>query len=170
MQQYQRPAAELEAIMGYEESLASIERLYGREAARDLAEFLSTMEPISAEEKEQKMAALRRMAQMSRQNETAKSIVLRFLRSAEREHPEAAETFRAYYLEGPKRSAAELSKALFVDVNTIHRRNRRVLEDMLPAAFGLGGVFSSRETEGSGVTATEKPTEPPETAHTTTGK
>lgn len=127
------------------ETWATGDREWGKATA-----YLDALEPIGAEEKARRVAALRAVAQMSREDSTARAFILRLLQCVEREHPEAAATFRAYYLEGRHQSAREMGDVLCMDTTTVHRHNRRILEAMLPAAFGLAGIFQpakGRENE-----------------------
>ena len=60
--------------------------------------------------------------------------------------PQEAATFRAFYLDGEtKPTARQVGRSLCMDKTSVFRHNRRVLKAMLPAVFGLDGLFQSAE-------------------------
>ena len=120
---------------------------------RGLSVYLNGLERLKPEQEARRIAALRNLAERARENAAARGAVERLLTFAAQRHPEEVQTFRACYLDGEKRdSARQIGRRLCMDLCTVHRHNRRILGAMLPAAFGVCGVFQSgserEEAEG----------------------
>ena len=82
------------------------------------------------------------LAELSRENSAARSIVEKLLDAVNIKHSEEAIAFRAYYLDGKKKpTARQISRRLYIDVRTVYKYNRRILIAMLPVAFGVYGLF-----------------------------
>lgn len=63
--------------------------------------------------------------------------------------PSEVETFRACYLDGDQReSARKIGRRLHMDICTVHRHNRRVMEALLAHVFGIYGLFQDRAGRG----------------------
>ena len=126
----------------------------GGERARVIAGYLAGLEELTPEQMGERVAALRRLADKARENAAARVVVKRLLTVCKRGLPDEAATFRACYLDGDERpSARQVGRRLCLDIRSVHRHNRRVLETMAPAAFGIYGVFqtdSERERERAG--------------------
>ena len=59
--------------------------------------------------------------------------------------PSEVETFRACYLDGHRReSARQIGRRLHIDTSTVHRHNRRVMDEILVYVFGIYGVFQNK--------------------------
>ena len=120
---------------------------------RGVSAYLNGLERLEPEQEARRVAALRDLAERARGNAAARGVVEQLLTFAAQRHPEEAQTFRACYLDGAKRpSARQIGRRLCMDSCTVHRHNRRILGAMLPAAFGVYGVFQSgseqEEAEG----------------------
>lgn len=99
---------------------------------------------------------MRALAELARGNHIAYACTERLLQCVERKLPDEAITFRMYYLTEDKRQTAkEVGRRLFIDHRTVYRHNRRVLMAMLPAAFGVDGVFRSMADIPVGKAATD---------------
>ena len=104
---------------------------------------LAGLREVEPEARENRIAFLRALTELARENNIARAWIERLLQRVERRLPDEAITFRACYLEGDERQTAkEVGRRLFIDHRTVYRHNRRVLRAMLPAAFGVDGVFS----------------------------
>lgn len=103
---------------------------------------LSGITEAGKEGRENRIAFLRALAGLARENDVARAAVVRLLDGVGRKLPEEAETFRAYYLEGnTHQTARQVGRRLCMDVRTVYSHNRRVLKAMLPLAFGIDGLF-----------------------------
>ena len=110
------------------------------EAARHL---LSILSEHGKEGHENRIALLRALAELARENNRARNALEPMLSHIEGRMPEEVKTFRAVYMEGASRlSGREIGRRFCMDARTVHRHNRRVLEAMLPLAFGIDGIFS----------------------------
>ena len=118
------------------------ELMTSREWLRD---FFSGVRELTAEEKAERVQLLRKIAERARTDSAARLDVENWLQQASLDLPEEAAAFRAHYLEGL--TARQISRALCMDKRTVHRHARRVLEAMLPVAFGLDGLFSEARRE-----------------------
>lgn len=85
---------------------------------------------------------LRAVARAARGNTAARAYIERLLEAPAKHFPEHAATFRATYLDGETRpSPRQLARRFHIDLSTVTKRNRHIFEAMLPAAFGVYGVF-----------------------------
>ena len=109
-------------------------------AARHL---LSMLSEHGKEGHENRIALLRALAELGRENNRARNALEFMLSHIEERMPDEVKTFRAVYMEGATRlSGRKIGRRFCMDARTVHRHNRRVLEAMLPLAFGLDGIFS----------------------------
>ena len=111
------------------------------QADLEALELIRNLEPAGKEAIGRRVAVLRGIAGQARENETARRTFAKLLGIVENALPEEAASFRAYYLDGEKRSARSVSRSLCLDVTTLHRHNRRIFEAMLAYFFGIYGVF-----------------------------
>ena len=108
--------------------------------------FFSGVTELTTEEKTRRVALVRSVAERARDNAEARSTVERWLEQVEPDMPQEAATFRAFYLDGEtKPTARQVGRSLCMDKTSVFRHNRRVLKAMLPAVFGLDGLFQSAE-------------------------
>ena len=125
----------------------------GAERGKVIAEYLEELEELTPGQKAQRVKLLRAIAGKARENAAARDFIERLLTVCVKKLHDEPKTFRAAYLDGDARpSARQLSRRLCLDIRSVHRHNRRVLEAMLPPAFGVYGVFqtdSEREQGGS---------------------
>lgn len=126
----------------------NVEQKEMREAKSDFEEVHEALETLSAiweageEGQKNRIASLRALAELARENAAARSIVEKLLDAVGGKRPEEAAVFRAYYLEGKKMpTARQIARRLCMDVRTVHRYNRRILIAMLPVTFGVEGLF-----------------------------
>lgn len=118
-------------------------------AERETLELVGSLEPAGKEAINRRVAILRGIAGQARENETARRTLAQLLDIVSGSLPEEADSFRAYYLNGEKRSARSVSHSLCLDMTTLHRHNRRIFEAMLSPFFGVYGIFlTEREHEG----------------------
>ena len=105
-------------------------------------EALGTIWETGEKGQNYRIAFLRALAELSRENSAARSIVEKLLDTVNIKHSEEAIAFRAYYLDGKKKpTARQISHRLYIDVRTVYKYNRRILIAMLPVAFGVYGLF-----------------------------
>lgn len=124
------------------------EQAAGAERGKVIAEYLEGLEELTPGQKAQRVELLRAIAGRARENAAAHDFIERLLAVCVKKLPDESETFRAVYLDGNTRpSARQVCRRLCFDIRTIHRHNRHVLEAMLPAAFGVYGVFQT-DSEG----------------------
>ena len=114
--------------------------------------LLDSMEEIGPERRRELVAIVRALAELSRENSVAREYLERRLVGVAHSLPSEVETFRAYYLNGCRpESARQIGRRLHIDTSTVHRHNRRVMEELLVYVFGIYGVFqdktSGRECE-----------------------
>lgn len=125
------------------------------EEVRRVWAFLSGLQGIGPEGRENRIACLRALAEIARENATARSAVTRWLDEVEYKLPEEAITFRLYYLEGDARpSIKQLARCLYISTSTVNRHNKRILEAMLPLVFGIDGIFQTDEERENAQKAT----------------
>ena len=111
--------------------------------------LLDSMEEIGPERRRELVAIVRALAELSRENSVAREYLERRLVGVARSLPSEVETFRAYYLDGDQReSARQIGRRLHIDTSTVHRHNRRVMEELLVYVFGIYGVFQDRAGRG----------------------
>lgn len=109
-----------------------------------MREFFSGHRELTPEEKGQRTAAIRSIAERSREDAAARSCTEWLVDQVEPELPMEAQAFRAYYLDGANRpTARQVGRALSMDKRSVHRCICRTLEAMLPLAFGLDGLYTA---------------------------
>lgn len=107
--------------------------------------LLDSMEEIGPERRRELVAIVRALAELARGNRVAREYLERHLAAVSRSLPSEVETFRAYYLNGCRpESARRIGRRLHIDTSTVHRHNRRVMEDLLVYVFGIYGVFQDK--------------------------
>lgn len=112
------------------------------EEAHEALEALSAIWEEGEEGQRNRIAFLRALAELARENAAARLIVEKLLNLVGGKRPEEAAVFQAYYLEGEKKpTARQIARRLCMDVRTVRRYNRRILIAMLPVAFGVYGLF-----------------------------
>lgn len=128
---------------------------FNPERVRSAVKVLVGLREVDPEARENRIAFLRALAELARENNIARICIERLLQRVERRLPDEAVTFRACYLEeGGRKTAKEVGRRLFIDYRTVYSHNRRVLMAMLPAAFGVDGVFSLMADIPTGKTTT----------------
>lgn len=111
--------------------------------------LLDSMEEIGPERRRELVAIVRALAELSRENSVAREYLERRLEAVARSLPDEVETFRACYLDGHRReSARQIGRRLHIDMSTVHRHNRRVMEALLVYVFGIYGVFQEKASRG----------------------
>lgn len=112
------------------------------EEVHEALETLGAIWEAGEEGQKNRIAFLRALAELTRENAAARSIMEKLLDAVSGKRPEEVAVFRAYYLEGKKKpTARQIARCLCMDVRTVHRYNRRILIAMLPVAFGVEGLF-----------------------------
>ena len=111
--------------------------------------LLDSMEEIGPERRRELVAIVRALAEFARENSVAREYLERRLVGVAHSLPSEVETFRACYLDGDQReSARKIGRRLHMDICTVHRHNRRVMEALLVHVFGIYGVFQDRADQG----------------------
>ena len=111
--------------------------------------LLDSMEEIGPERRRELVAIVRALAELARDNRVAREYLEQRLVSVAHSLPSEVETFRACYLDGGQReSARKIGRRLHMDICTVHRHNRRVMEALLVHVFGIYGVFQNRAGRG----------------------
>ena len=111
--------------------------------------LLDSMEEIGPERRRELVAIVRALAELARENRVAREYLERRLVGVAHSLPSEVETFRACYLDGGQReSARKIGRRLHMDICTVHRHNRRVMEALLVHVFGIYGVFQDRAGRG----------------------
>ena len=111
--------------------------------------LLDSMEEIGPERRRELVAIVRALAELARENSVAREYLERRLVGVAHSLPSEVETFRACYLDGDQReSARKIGWRLHMDICTVHRHNRRVMEALLAHVFGIYGVFQDRAGRG----------------------
>ena len=111
--------------------------------------LLDSMEEIGPERRRELVAIVRVLAELARENRVAREYLERRLVGVAHSLPSEVETFRACYLDGGQReSARKIGRRLHMDICTVHRHNRRVMEALLVHVFGIYGVFQNRAGRG----------------------
>ena len=111
--------------------------------------LLDSMEEIGPERRRELVAIVRALAELARENSVAREYLERRLVGVSHSLPSEVETFRACYLDGDQReSARKIGRRLHMDICTVHRHNRRVMEALLAHVFGIYGVFQDRAGRG----------------------
>ena len=124
----------------------TVEELKQMEESQHL---LDSMEEIGPERRRELVAIVRVLAELARENRVAREYLERRLVGVAHSLPSEVETFRACYLDGGQReSARKIGRRLHMDICTVHRHNRRVMEALLAHVFGIYGVFQNRAGRG----------------------
>nr|WP_300168564.1 hypothetical protein [uncultured Flavonifractor sp.] len=111
--------------------------------------LLDSMEEIGPERRRELVAIVRALAELAQENSVAREYLERRLVGVAHSLPSEVETFRACYLDGDQReSARKIGRRLHMDICTVHRHNRRVMEALLAHVFGIYGVFQDRAGRG----------------------
>lgn len=113
-----------------------------------MRDFFSTHRELTPEEKRQRTAAIRGIAERSREDAAARSYTEWIVEQIKSELPMEAQVFRACYLGGASRpTARQVGHDLNMDKRSVYRCICRVLDAALPLVFGLGGLYAicSRE-------------------------
>ena len=111
--------------------------------------LLDSMEEIGPERRRELVAIVRVLAELARENRAAREYLDRRLVGVAHSLPSEVETFRACYLDGDQReSARKIGRRRHMDICTVHRHNRRVMEALLAHVFGIYGVFQDRAGRG----------------------
>ncbi len=110
-----------------------------------LKNFFSSHAELTIQEKDERIAVLRGIANRAREDAAARSFMEWLVQQAETELPAEARVFKAYYLDGL--TARQAGRALHMDKRSVHRCNRRIMEAMLPLAYsGWTGCIKRRES------------------------
>lgn len=132
-------------------------KVAGAERGKVIAEYLEGLEELTPGQKAQRVKLLRAIAGKARENAAARDFIESLLTVCVKKFPDESETFRAVYLDGDTRpSARQVGRRLCLDRRTVHRHNRHILEAMLPAAFGVYGVFQTDSERERGNSMTEQ--------------
>ena len=122
--------------------------LYTAEDLKQIGEtwkMLGRLEEIGPARRRELVVMVRALAERARENRVAREYLERHLVAVSRSLPSEVETFRACYLDGHRReSARRIGRRLHIDTSTVHRHNRRVMEDLLVYVFGIYGVFQDK--------------------------
>ena len=122
--------------------------LYTAEDLKQMGEtwkLLDRLEEIGPTRQRELVVMVRALAERARENRVAREYLERHLVAVSRSLPSEVETFRACYLDGHRReSARRIGRRLHIDTSTVHRHNRRVMEDLLVYVFGIYGVFQDK--------------------------
>ncbi|MBS5136138.1 MAG: hypothetical protein KHZ05_12000 [Oscillospiraceae bacterium] len=122
--------------------------LYTAEDLKQMGEtwkMLGHLEEIGPARRRELVVMVRALAERARENRVAREYLERHLVAVSRSLPSEVETFRACYLDGHRReSARRIGRRLHIDTSTVHRHNRRVMEDLLVYVFGIYGVFQDK--------------------------
>lgn len=107
------------------------------EAIQKAEDFFAGLREPGPDGEACRLFCLRALADLSRENTAARSIIGELLDAVTGELPGEAETFRAYYLEGnTKPSARQIARRLYMDRATVFNHTRRIFAAMPPFAFG----------------------------------
>ena len=122
--------------------------LYTAEDLKQMGEtwkMLGHLEEIGPARRRELVVMVRALAERARENRVAREYLERHLVAVSRSLPSEVETFRACYLDGHRReSARRIGRRLHIDTSTVHRHNRRVMEDLLVYVFGIYGGFQEK--------------------------
>lgn len=122
--------------------------LYTAEDLKQMGEtwkMLGHLEEIGPARRRELVVMVRALAERAKENRVAREYLERHLVAVSRSLPSEVETFRACYLDGHRReSARRIGRRLHIDTSTVHRHNRRVMEDLLVYVFGIYGVFQDK--------------------------
>lgn len=113
-----------------------------------MREFFFTHRELTPEEKQQRTAAIRSIAERSRADAAARSYTEWIVEQIKPGLPMEAQVFQACYLDGANRpTARQVGHDLNMDKRSVYRCIRRLLDAALPLVFGLGGLYASRSRE-----------------------
>ena len=125
--------------------------LYTAEDLKQMGEtwkLLDRLEEIGPTRQRELVVMVRALAERARENRVAREYLERHLVAVSRSLPFEVETFRACYLDGDQRESARKIGRRHMDICTVHRHNRRVMEALLAHVFGIYGVFQDRAGRG----------------------
>lgn len=103
----------------------------------ELIKQLETAELCTPEAREDQLRAVRTLAERARQSAVVRRELARMLEGVSDQ--DAAEVFRAYYLEG--QSARDLASHFFVDKRTVFKQLLRVCDQLRIMLFGVDALF-----------------------------
>lgn len=107
-----------------------------------MREFFSTHRELTPAKKQQRTAAIRSIAERSREDADARSYTEWIVEQIKPALPMEAQVFRAYYLNGTSRpTARQVGHDLNMDKRSVYRCIRRLLDTALPLVFGLDGLY-----------------------------
>ena len=125
--------------------------LYTAEDLKQMGEtwqLLDRLEEIGPARRRELVVMVRALAERAKENRVAREYLERHLAAVSRSLPFEVETFRACYLDGDQRESARKIGRRHMDICTVHRHNRRVMEALLVHVFGIYGVFQDRAGQG----------------------
>ena len=125
--------------------------LYTAEDLKQMGEtwkMLGHLEEIGPTRQRELVVMVRALAERAKENRVAREYLERHLAAVSRSLPFEVETFRACYLDGDQRESARKIGRRHMDICTVHRHNRRVMEALLVHVFGIYGVFQDRAGRG----------------------
>ena len=125
--------------------------LYTAEDLKQMGEtlkLLDRLEEIGPTRQRELVVMVRALAERARENRVAREYLERHLVAVSRSLPFEVETFRACYLDGDQRESARKIGRRHMDICTVHRHNRRMMEALLVHVFGIYGVFQDRAGQG----------------------
>ena len=125
--------------------------LYTAEDLKQMGEtwkMLGHLEEIGPTRQRELVVMVRALAELARENRVAREYLERHLVAVSRSLPFEVETFRACYLDGDQRESARKIGRRHMDICTVHRHNRRMMEALLVHVFGIYGVFQDRAGQG----------------------
>lgn len=107
-----------------------------------MREFFSTHRKLTPEEKRQRTAVIRSIAERCREDADARSYTEWIVEQLKSELPMEAQVFRACCLDGASRpTSRQMGRDLNMDKRSIHRCICRLLDAALPLVFGLDGLY-----------------------------
>ena len=125
--------------------------LYTAEDLKQMGEtwkMLGHLEEIGPTRQRELVVMVRALAERAKENRVAREYLERHLVAVSRSLPFEVETFRACYLDGDQRESARKIGRRHMDICTVHRHNRRMMEALLVHVFGIYGVFQDRAGQG----------------------
>ena len=125
--------------------------LYTAEDLKQMGEtwkMLGHLEEIGPTRQRELVVMVRALAERAKENRVAREYLERHLAAVAHSLPSEVETFRACYLDGDQRESARKIGRRHMDICTVHRHNRRVMEALLVHVFGIYGVFQDRAGQG----------------------
>ena len=125
--------------------------LYTAEDLKQIGEtwkLLDRLEEIGPTRQRELVVMVLALAKRAKENRVAREYLERHLAAVSRSLPFEVETFRACYLDGDQRESARKIGRRHMDICTVHRHNRRMMEALLVHVFGIYGVFQDRAGQG----------------------